>query len=156
MIDIVKFKGKPFDLGFSKVVTLDSFKVIEGGKSLEENRKMIEKKLDIFLSPEKNIKKNGLKNLDTGLNHVICKIAKEKNIAIGFSFSSLLNSDKLELTLARMKENIKLCKKYEVKIIIGSFAEDMFEMRMVKDLIVFGNVIGLNNEQTKNALNYIK
>ncbi len=152
MIDIIKFKGKPFDLGFKDVIHISKFKIIEGENSLEENRKLIERKMDIFLSPEKKILKNSVNFFDSGLNHVICKIATDKNIAIGFAFSSLLNSDNKGLTLARMKENIKLCKKYKTKILLGSFAEDMFDMRFVNDLIAFGNVIGLSNKEAKEAL----
>ncbi|MBI4155182.1 hypothetical protein HY498_03810 [Candidatus Woesearchaeota archaeon] len=156
MIDIVKFKEKPLDLDFDNVLHINQFKIVEGSSSLEENRNLINRRMDIFLSPEKNIKKNDLKHLDSGLNHVICKLATEKNIAIGFAFSSLLNSDNKQLTLARMKENIKLCKKYKTKIIIASFAENIFEMRTPKDLIAFANVIGLNDKEALTALNYIK
>jgi RNase P/RNase MRP subunit p30 len=156
MIDIIKFKGQTLNLGFDNILHLSQFKVIEGSFSLEENRKLIDKKMDIFLCPEKNIKGHNIKTLDTGLNHVICKLATEREIAIGFSFSSLLNADNLSLTLARMKTNIKLCKKYKTKIIIASFAQDLFELRSPNDLIAFGNVIGLNTKEAKNALNFKK
>jgi len=156
MIDIVKFNEKPFDLGFKKIHIISEFKIVTGGRSLEDNRKLIEKKMDIFLSPEENTNKNSVKFLDTGLNHVICKIAAEKNIAIGFSFSSLLNSDNTALTLAKFRYNVKLCRKYKTKIIIGSFAKNMFEMRAPKDLIAFGRVIGLDEKEAKEALNFRK
>ncbi len=156
MIDIVKFKEKPFELGFKKVYNISEFKIVEGGKSLEDNRKLIERKMSIFLSPEKNINKNSVKFLDTGLNHVICKIATDRIIAIGISFSSLLNSENVSLTLTKLRYNIKLCKKYKTKIIIGSFAENMFEMRSMKDLMAFGRVIGLNEKEAKEALNFTK
>ena len=45
MIDIVKFKEKPFELGFKKVYNISEFKIVEGGKSLEDNRKLIERKM---------------------------------------------------------------------------------------------------------------
>ncbi len=156
MIDIIRFKEKLFDLGFDKVLNISRFKIVEGGDSLEKNRALIEKRMDIFLSPEGKICKHSFDYANSGLNHVICRIAAEKGIGIGFSFSSLLNSKDTGLTLSQMKENIKLCRKYKTKIVIGSFANDSFEMRACRDLIVFGNVIGLSNKEAKEALSFLR
>ena len=53
MIDIVRFSGEKFDLGFKEVIYFNNLKIIEGS-SEEKNRKAVSNKnVDILFSPEK-------------------------------------------------------------------------------------------------------
>jgi len=75
-----------------------------------------------------------------GLDQVLCQIAAAKGKMIGFSFSSLLHSSDGKL-LGRMKQNIKLCKKYKVKMFFGNFSTYPSELRSKKDLAAFQRVL---------------
>ena len=74
------------------------------------------------------------------LDQVLCQIAAAKGKMIGFSFSSLLHSSDGKL-LGRMKQNMKLCKKYKVKMILSNFSVSPEELRSKKDLAAFQRVL---------------
>lgn len=154
MIDIICFEGDKFNLGFSEVVNCKNFKIVEGSK---DNRKTVEnKKIDILLNPEKNSKKDNLHYRNSGLDQVICKLAYKNKIAIGFSFSEFLNSNNRSELKGKMMQNVKLCRKYKVRMVVASFAKNRYEMRDIKDLLAFCRVIGMNGKEANDALNFKK
>tara|TARA_Y100000310_G_C20289535_1_gene626549 strand:- start:171 stop:671 length:501 start_codon:yes stop_codon:yes gene_type:complete len=120
----------------------ESGKIIIVGGDEQINRKSVEnKKVDILLSPEINKKKDSFHYRKSGLNQVLCKLAKENNVAIGFDFSKLLNSKERSKILGRMMFNYKLCKKYKVKMVFSSFAKNKFELRNNDSLRVFERIL---------------
>lgn len=154
MIDIVDFDGEMFDLGFSKIHHAREFNIKSGS---QDNRKNVEdKKTDILLNPETGRNKAGLVVRDSGLNDAICKIARKHDVAIGFSFSNILNSkDKLNL-IANISQNIKLCRKYRLRMVMASFAKNKFEMRHAKDMHNLCLVLGMDEKEAMEALNFKK
>ena len=56
--------------------------------------------VDILLLSEITDQKDFIHSRNSGLNQVLCKLAKKNNVAIGFSFSDLINSDKRESILS--------------------------------------------------------
>lgn len=82
----------------------------------------------------------------SGLNHVMCKLAKKNNVKIGFSFRNLLNASegKRNVFIGRISANIKLCRKYKVNMVIGSFASKPFEMRSYNDMVAFFSTLGMH------------
>lgn len=88
----------------------------------------------------------------SGLNQVLCGLAKEKNILIAFSFNSVLKAKDKGLVIGRMMQNVKMCKKYCVKMAIASFAQKPEELRHWKDLVSFGIVIGMNAKEAKETV----
>src|SRR3989344_1878909 len=56
----------------------------------EFNRKILEHgNFDILLSPETGQRKNKIRQVDSGLNHVLAKIANKNNIAIGINLEEI-------------------------------------------------------------------
>src|SRR3989304_1605619 len=54
------------------------------------NRKILEYgKFDILLSPEAGKRKRTLRNIDSGFNHVLAKIAEKNNVAIGINLAEI-------------------------------------------------------------------
>src|SRR3989344_9364569 len=105
MMDIVYCQPKE-NLGFHKIMNAKIFNIIEG-VSEEKNRRAAEnKQVDILLAPERAGKKDRLNQRDSGLNPVLCALAHEKNVAIGFSFSDVLNSKYRATLLGRMMQNV--------------------------------------------------
>lgn len=119
--------------------------IISGGNEII-NRKAVESKsVDILLHPEENTKKDFMHSRNSGLNQVLCKLASKNNVAIGFSFNNILNSSgmKRATILGRMMQNIILCRKYKVKmIIINHIAND--SERSNGDLRSFGICLGMH------------
>lgn len=83
------------------------------------NRKLLEfGKFDILLSIEQGDRKNKLRQIDSGLNHVLAKIATKNNISLGINLREIRNLSKSEKAkrLSKLIQNIKICKKFKTKI----------------------------------------
>jgi len=64
--------------------------IIVQAQSENFNRKILETKdVNIFLSPELHDRKDKLKQRDSGLNEVLCKLATKNNIQIGIDLKQI-------------------------------------------------------------------
>ena len=125
-------------------------------KSSSNNREIIEKsRSDLVFSLEEYSKKDFMHQRGSGLNHIMAKLAHVNNIMIGFSLNSILNSDKKHMILGRIMQNIKLCRKYKVKMMIASFAFDPMEMRSPHDLMSLFLKLGMHQKEAKDSLNNV-
>lgn len=95
---------------------------------------------------------------NSGLNQVLCKIAKKRNIAVGFNFNLVLNNEGMERSqiLGRIMQNIRFCRKYKISTVLASFAKKPFEMRSYHDLISFGISLGMHPKEAKDSLRYME
>jgi ribonuclease P/MRP protein subunit RPP1 len=85
------------------------------------NRSLLEYgKFDILLSPEAGERKTKLRQEDSGLNHVLAKIAAKNGIAIGIDIEDLSSLEKKEKAkrLSKIRQNIKICRKAKAKIFL--------------------------------------
>jgi len=116
--------------------------VIVQGRDIEFNRKILEmKKVNILILQHKQ-GKDKLRQRDSGLNEVLCEIARKNNISLAIDFSELLESERRDerfrgdakLTtergheqgkiLGRLIQNLRLMKKAGNKIEILNKPED--------------------------------
>jgi len=131
-----KVAGKKCDFIFSK-----------GLRSHFENGNV-----EIIFGLEEQHKKDKHHYRKSGLNQVLCGLAKSKKIMIGYGFSSVLKAKDRGLIVGRMIQNINMCRKYKVQVMIASFAEKPQELRFWKDLVSFGITLGLNHKDAKEAV----
>lgn len=100
----------------------------------ETNRKVLEnEKIDILLLNQK-FRKDKSKQKDSGLNHILAKIAKKANISIGINLDEIIESDKRQKAeiLGRIMQNIKLCKKSDIRmkfISIKKYKKDVYDLK---------------------------
>lgn len=152
-----------FDLGYSKVYKVkikkinnkqdlkklkDELNIIQGCKLNQDI--LSSKNVDILVSPELYEDKDSLHERNSGLNHILCKLAKKNNIIIAFSFSDILKAD--SKLLGKIMQNIKLCRKYKVRTLIASFASSKFEMRSPYDLKALFETLGMMPNDIKKSL----
>ncbi len=119
-------------------------------QNLEFNRKMLEKaEFDILLSPENNTSNTTIRSIDSGLNHVLCKIAAKKSIRIGIDLEHLRNLEKKQkaIILEKIIQNIKLCRKYKVQLAIKGIRDKL-------DSHAFLLSLGASTEQASKALTF--
>jgi len=144
-------------LGFKNVIFLKKSDVIGnsninkkavvlGGNSALNRKALANKNTIMLLDPEPMDEDN------TGMNHVLCKLARDNNIAIGISFSRILNEKNRTILLNKIIRNIKLYRKYKVSVVLGSFANNIYEMRDAIDLVAFARFIGMDTKSAKNSL----
>jgi len=92
--------------------------IIFSSQDDELNRKVLEKeKINILLLNQIE-KKDFHKQRNSGFNQVLAKLAKKNGVSIGINFDEIINSNKKEksLVIARIKQNIELCKKNNVNM----------------------------------------
>jgi RNase P/RNase MRP subunit p30 len=88
-------------------------------QDLEFNRRILEYgKFDILLFPELLQKKDRLRALDSGFNHVLAKIAAQNKISFGIDLKKIRSSEKKQKAqfIARIIQNIKICRKANCKV----------------------------------------
>jgi RNase P/RNase MRP subunit p30 len=115
------------------------------------NRRIIETtKINYLINPERILKekKDGLKQRDSGINHVVAKEMTKKKIALLIDFDSLesLNKKEKVIVISRIIQNVKICRKAKTKIKILSKSEDK------KGLEAFASSIGMSSQQVKEIL----
>ncbi|MCD4771159.1 hypothetical protein K8R30_01950 [archaeon] len=121
------------------------------------NRRAIESlKIDYLVSPEGSKKLDNLKQRDSGLNHVVAKIAKEKEILIVVDFGGISRLERKERAkrIARVAQNVKICRKVGCGIRIASFGErrkDVFDELGRK---AFGVTIGMSSSEIRDCVGF--
>ncbi len=123
--------------------------VITGGSEKVNRSAVSTKNVDILLDPHLGQRKDKMHQRDSGLNQVLLKLAKQNNVAIGFSFKNVLNSKNLEKDLGRIIQNIILCRKYKVKMVIQEF-----ENRNRVDVNSLFKVLGMTAGEIKVSNDY--
>ena len=127
-------------------------------KSTGNDRHAIEKsKVNVVFDLETIATKDSMHHRNSGLNHVLCRLANKNNIMIGFSFSTILNTEGIirSQILGRLMQNIRLCRKYNVKTIIASFAEKPYDLRSYPDLKSVFISTGMHPKEAKDSLESI-
>lgn len=116
--------------------------VIVLGRDIEFNRKVLEMKRVNMLVLQHKSGKDKLKQRDSGLNEILCNIARKNNISLGIDFPEFLNSEGKERAkmLGRLIQNLKLMKKAGNSIILLNKPEDK---RSLQSLLL---VLGVNTK----------
>ena len=89
----------------------------------EFNRKILEKaKIYMFLINEELESKEYSKQRNSGLNEVLAELAAKNKIKIGIDIDKIIKKEKKEQakSLARLAQNIMLCKKASAELMIFS------------------------------------
>lgn len=124
--------------------------IIVRAQSQEFNRKILEtKEISVLLSPEIHNRKDKLKERDSGLNEVLCKLAAKNNIKIGIDLKEIQKLEKKQkaIIIARIMQNIMLCKKSKAEIKIINCNEK--DKREAFSLLL---TLGASTSQAKKAI----
>lgn len=106
------------------------------GGDEELNRKAVEQsEIDVILHPEKNRK-------NSGINQVIAKKASKNNVAIGYDFAHLYNSNKREKIMSQWRQSLKILEKYNAPYLITTSASSRKDIRAPRDLSAVIEVLG--------------
>ena len=160
MKDIVRFavdKSNPWvkNLGFDEFLYHKNLNIVVGGDEATNTNALSRKNTNILVYAETSEARDHLNWRNSGLNQMLLKLAQKNDIAIGFCLSSVLEHQgiKRSAILGRMMQNVVLCRKYKVRMVLCSFAKDIWGLRSASDLQSFGRVIGMTPSEVKQALN---
>lgn len=121
------------------------------------NRRVLETmKIDYLVGIEEEVKRDTVKQRDSGLNHVLATIAQNNNIAIVIDYGGVMNlgSKERAINLSRIIQNIKICRRAKCDIKIASFAMNKEKFISKKDRQVFLYTLGVSSEQAKKAVEF--
>ncbi len=129
---------------------------VVGGDNVFNRRAVETLKIDYLVSPERGLKKDSLKQRDSGLNHVVAKEVAKRGVVIVIDFGevSRLVGKAKALRLERIIQNIKVCRKAKCLIKIASFAETKKNVVDEKGLSSFGISLGMSSEQGRDAVRF--
>jgi len=131
--------------------------LLVGGGDLELNRAAVETpEVDILAHPEYGRHQVG-KMADSGLNHVLVKLAAKNNVAIEINFGSIFMSSGYNRAkvLRSIRQNIMLAKKFKAPIILCSGALSHFELRDSQSMISMATVLGMDLNEAKDAISKV-
>ncbi len=139
-------------LNFNKIFFKEDIKKlgIEIELDYEKKRKLIEEnKIKILLNPHLINIKDNLHYRSSGLDQVLCKIMNKNEISLGITLNALNNY----IEIGRVMQNIRLCRKYKVKILVFSFAENKYDIKSRIDIESLLKTLGMDGKQIKEAFN---
>jgi len=117
--------------------------LVKGG-SYEINRFACSSQyIDILSNP-------GSGRKDCGIDHICCKDAKEHEVLIELNFREILKVsgiDKIK-ELNKMKEILRLCKRFNTNFIVNSGAKDVYELRGGRELASLSYSLGASLEES--------
>jgi len=111
------------------------------------NGKILEnKKVDAIIINEQIEVKDYMKQRDSSLNEPYCKLAKKNEISIAIDVDAIAKKNDIEKarSLARLKQNIMLCKKNKNNLIF-------FSKKPKQELQSLMLVLGADTSQAKKA-----
>jgi ribonuclease P/MRP protein subunit RPP1 len=135
-INVLRNKRREFDV------------LLVRGGDLKLNRAAVETpEVDILTHPS-------YERVDSGLNHVLVKLAAKNDVAIEINFREILVTNKRTRArvLANIEQNVQLAKKYKAPIIVCSGAISHWELKSPDVMASMACQFGLDLRQAKDAL----
>ena len=88
------------------------------------------------------------------INHIVAKIAADKNTSFGFDIAPFLSVKgyRRSKLFADVSEMIPILRKYKVPILLFSGADSVYELRGSYELEAFGRLLGLTREEASQAV----
>src|SRR3989344_1906090 len=122
-------------------------------KEYSEKRNAIEgKKVKILLNPHLVSAKDSLHYRNSGLDHILCNEMAKNNVAMAISFDKVNNY----IEIGRVMQNIRLCRKYKIKMLFFTFADNLYGLRAKTDLTAFLEILGMTPGEARNAFEDLK
>lgn len=117
------------------------------GGDLKINRAICENnRIDVLSRPY-------YKRHDSGMNHVLAKLAVKNNVAIELCFRDILNQHlKYRANvIASFKEILKFHRKFQFSLILTTDTKYIYDVRSTRDIVALFKAIGFTNEEIYNG-----
>lgn len=110
--------------------------------------------VDLVVDPELNRGRDGLYNCSSGLDPVCLKMMAERNMGYLVNFRNILDSRRMSRVrvLSRVWQNIRLCRKYGVRVVASSCAKTAFDARNPHEIANFLIHLGATRRQAFDAV----
>jgi hypothetical protein len=104
--------------------------IIKKADGVNDRKWLQNRDVDLVYGLEGVARKDGMHHRYSGLNQIMCKVARDANTMVGFDFGAVLRAKGVRRAqlLGRIEQNIRLCKKYKVEWSWCSLGTEWFEM----------------------------
>ncbi len=149
--DIVLFKEKGFALGFSKInhIDINSCRGVQRTAFLTRAGSLNFKRRDIDIAL---LQYSGDRSKAQMLNIPLCRHLNKENIMVAFSLSEIINTKERWITMSKMMQDIRMCRKYKIKMLFASFARTPEEQAGAYEIYSLARVLGMMPGEAKTAL----
>ncbi|MCW3133395.1 MAG: hypothetical protein N2V78_03600 [Methanophagales archaeon] len=91
------------------------------------------------------------------LSHVLVRYAAENGVAIDFNLNAIIQSRRSDRAriLWKMRQNLKLVRKYKAPAILTSNAQSKYDLRAPREMIALASLFGMKKEEAEHALSAI-
>lgn len=151
-----------FELDIFSYVLCEREKNIEKAKKLNKNVLFLSNKECDVRNLVQKFKPCVITNLEfqnhdfmhhrAGINQVIAISMRENNVSYGISLNLIFSSKYKAEIIGRMKQNVRLAKKYSVPIKFFTLSKDPYKMKGPLDIVSFAVFLGINPGQAKRCL----
>lgn len=113
--------------------------VVHGGDVAINKTACGDTRVDVLAHPE-------LRRKDSGLDHVAIKQAAENKVAIELNIRQLLETygKVRSYILEHMRENVRLCDKFNTRMVTSSGATNKDQLRAPRELAAFPRILGMD------------
>ncbi len=116
---------------------------VHGGNEMIDRAALDNKNVDMLSHPGR-------------MNHIMMKLAAQKEIAIEFNLFDLIHGEGKvrSRSLFTMRENLKLARKYNVQAVLTGGASSIYEVRAPMEIIALAKLIGMTELEAKAGLSF--
>ena len=122
--------------------------VVHGGDETINRSACEDDRVDILMHPQDG--------KTSGINHILAKLAADKNIAIGFDLSPIISNKggSRVRVLSNYRTNLALVKKYETPFVLTSGAMSIYDLRDVRSMIALARLFGMGENDAVKGLSH--
>lgn len=122
---------------------------VHGGDETINRAACEDGRVDILTHPQEGGK-------TSGVNHIIARLAADKNVAIEFSLFPLIHNrgGTRVRTLSYYRANFALVRKYGAPYVITSGALSHYDLRDARSMVALARLFGLNEAEALRGLSY--
>lgn len=138
------------------------FDIVIGYGGLNKvNRFFLEQTQIDFLQDPQNItfgsKIDFIHHFNSGLNHILCKYTKEKNIGYIFSLNFTQESKiQIPKEIGRINQNLRFARKYLAPSILNFIIQNPNQIKSIVEIISIFSFFDLSTQQKKESLNALE
>jgi ribonuclease P/MRP protein subunit RPP1 len=123
---------------------------VHGGNEVINEAALKDSRVDLLAHP---CGENG----EGELSHVLVRYAAENSVAIDFNINPIIRSKRGDRAriLWKMRENLKLVRKYKALAIITSNARSIYDLRAPREIIALASLFGMKKEEAVHALSAV-
>lgn len=127
-----------------------SLLAVHGGNEVINEAALKDSRVDLLAHPCGE-------NVEGELSHVLVRYAAENSVAIDFNLNPIIRSKRGDRAriLWKMRENLKLVRKYKALAIITSNARSIYDLRAPREIIALASLFGMKKEEAVHALSAV-